>query len=50
MVRPGGFVLWHDYAGPRHARGVYEALNAIARALPLRRIAGTMLVAYRRPG
>ncbi len=49
MVRPGGFVLWHDYAGPRHARGVYEALNALARELPLRHIQGTMLVAYRRP-
>jgi Methyltransferase domain len=49
MVRPGGFVLWHDYAGPRHARGVYEALNALAQELPLRHIAGTMLVAYRRP-
>jgi predicted O-methyltransferase YrrM len=49
MVRPGGFVLWHDYAGRRHARGVYEALNALARELPLRHIAGTMLVAYRRP-
>jgi predicted O-methyltransferase YrrM len=47
MVRPGGFVLWHDYAGPRHARGVYEALNALARELPLRHIEGTMLVAYR---
>jgi predicted O-methyltransferase YrrM len=49
MVRPGGFVLWHDYAGPRHARGVYDALNALATELPLRHIAGTMLVAYRRP-
>jgi len=49
MVRPGGYVLWHDYAGPRHARGVYEALNALAHELPLRHIEGTMLVAYRRP-
>lgn len=49
MLRPGGLVLWHDYAGPRHARGVYEALNALARELPLRRIDGTMLVAYRKP-
>jgi predicted O-methyltransferase YrrM len=47
MVRPGGVVLWHDYAGPRHARGVYEALSALARELPLRHIAGTMLVVYR---
>ena len=49
MVRPGGYVLWHDYAGPRHARGVYEALNALAQELPLRHIEGTILVAYRRP-
>ena len=48
MVRPGGYVLWHDYAGPRHARGVYEALNALARELPLRHIDRTMLVAYQR--
>jgi SAM-dependent methyltransferase len=50
MLRPGGVVLWHDYAGPRHARGVYEALNALALELPLRHIAGTMLVVYRKPG
>jgi predicted O-methyltransferase YrrM len=50
MLRPGGHVLWHDYAGPRHARGVYEALNALAQELPLRRIDGTMLVVYRKPG
>lgn len=49
LVRPGGLVLWHDYAGPRHANGVYRALNALAARLPLTRIAGTTLVAYRRP-
>ena len=49
MLRPGGFVLWHDYAGPRHATGVYEALNALAEELPLRHIKGTMLVAYQKP-
>ncbi|HEX9491267.1 MAG TPA: class I SAM-dependent methyltransferase [Stellaceae bacterium] len=49
MVRPGGTVLWHDYAGPRHAPGVYDALNQLARELPLRHIEGTMLVAYRKP-
>jgi predicted O-methyltransferase YrrM len=49
MLRPGGIALWHDYAGPRHAPGVYEALNALARELPLRHIDGTMLVAYRKP-
>lgn len=49
LVRPGGLVLWHDYAGPRHSPGVYRALNELAQRLPLRRIAGTMLVAYRKP-
>lgn len=49
LVRPGGLVLWHDYAGPRHAVGVYRALNELAARLPLVRIAGTTLVTYRRP-
>jgi hypothetical protein len=49
LVRPGGLVLWHDYAGPRHSRGVFQALNELSRRLPLVRIDGTTLVAYRRP-
>ena len=49
LVKPGGLVLWHDYAGPRHASGVYRALNELATRLPLSRIQGTTLVAYRRP-
>jgi hypothetical protein len=49
IVAPNGLVLWHDYAGPRHAPGVYRALNELARRLPLVRIEGTTLVAYRRP-
>jgi predicted O-methyltransferase YrrM len=49
LVRPGGLVLWHDYAGPRHSAGVYRALNELARRLPLVRIKGTALAAYRRP-
>ena len=49
LVAPGGLVLWHDYAGPRHAAGVYRALNELAQRLPLVRIEGTTLVAYRRP-
>jgi len=48
MVRPGGVILWHDYRGPR-LPGVYDALNVLARALPLKHIAGTSLVFYRRP-
>ena len=50
MVRPGGVVLWHDYHGPGRARGVFDALNALARELPLVHLRGTSLVAYRRPG
>ena len=49
LIAPGGLVLWHDYAGPRHAAGVFRALNELARRLPLVRIEGTTLVAYRRP-
>ncbi|HEX5970935.1 MAG TPA: class I SAM-dependent methyltransferase [Gemmatimonadaceae bacterium] len=49
LVAPGGLVLWHDYAGPRHAPGVYRALNELAGRMPLVRIEGTTLVAYRRP-
>lgn len=49
MVRPGGYVVWHDYGGPHHEGGVYDALNELGRELPLRHVEGTMLVAYRRP-
>jgi hypothetical protein len=50
MARPGGVVLWHDYRGPRRARGVFQALNALAAELPLVHLKGTSLVAYRKPG
>lgn len=49
MVRPGGVVLWHDYCGPRRAKGVFRCLNELAARLPLMHLAGTSLVAYRRP-
>ena len=49
LVRPGGLVLWHDYGGRRHSPGVYRALNQLAKRLPLIRIDGTKLVAFRRP-
>ncbi len=49
MVRPGGVVLWHDYRGAYRPRGVYRALNEMSRRVPLMHIAGTSLVAYRRP-
>jgi predicted O-methyltransferase YrrM len=47
MVRPGGVVLWHDYTSRIH--GVFRGLNELARQLPLVHLAGTSLVAYRRP-
>jgi hypothetical protein len=49
LVSPGGLVLWHDYAGPLHSPGVFRALNELAQRLPLVRIAGTSLAAYRKP-
>jgi hypothetical protein len=49
MVRPGGFVFWHDYRGPGAAPGVYRTLNDLAKKLPLRHVAGTSLVFYRAP-
>ena len=49
LVRPGGLVLWHDYAGPGHSPGVYRAVNELAQRLPIVRMQGTSLAAYRRP-
>jgi predicted O-methyltransferase YrrM len=49
MCRPGGLILWHDYAGSRHCRGVYRALNELARRIPLVQVSGTTLVAHRKP-
>lgn len=50
LVRPGGLVVWHDYAGPDHSPGVYRALNELNEKLPLKRIATTWMVVYRHPG
>ena len=47
LVKSGGVVLWHDYAGPHQSSGVQRALNELARRLPLVHIAQTSLVAYR---
>jgi hypothetical protein len=47
MVKPGGLVLWHDYGPGCH--GVFRALNELSRRLPLVHVAGTTLVAWRRP-
>ncbi len=48
LVRSGGIVLWHDYAGPHQSAGVHRALDELARRIPLVHIAQTSLVAYRR--
>jgi hypothetical protein len=51
MLRPGGIILWHDYRGKyKHTRGVFDYLNGLSQRLPLVRLAGTTLVAYRAPG
>jgi predicted O-methyltransferase YrrM len=44
MVRPGGCIIWDDYAAP-HAESV-RALNELAEQIPLVHIAGTRFVAY----
>jgi predicted O-methyltransferase YrrM len=49
MVSPTGTIVWHDYKKRSVVhRGVMRALNEIARAHPLKRLAGTHMVAYRR--
>lgn len=49
IVKPGGLILWHDYVGPHDAPGVFRALNALSKSLPIRHIRGTTFAAYRRP-
>lgn len=49
IVKPGGIVLWHDYAGPKHAIGVFDSLNELSKTKTLQRIEGTTLVMWRRP-
>jgi hypothetical protein len=48
MVAPGGMVLWHDYRGFYKPRGVYKALNELAKDVELVHLKGTSLIAYRR--
>ena len=50
MVRPGGVILWHDYAGPHGSPDVYRALNEMGARLTLRHIKGTTLVFHRAAG
>jgi len=47
LAKRGGLVIWHDYRGPR-LPGVFRALNELATELPLRHVAGTSLVVYRK--
>jgi hypothetical protein len=47
IVKPGGVVLWHDYNSA--TKGVFRALNELAKEIPLMHLRGTDLVAYRRP-
>jgi hypothetical protein len=50
MLAPGGICLWHDYRGGfGTTRDVYRFLNGLARDLPLVRLRGTSLVAFRAP-
>jgi predicted O-methyltransferase YrrM len=50
MVKPGGVILWHDYAGPHRSPDVHRALNEMAARLNnLRHIKGTTLVFHRAP-
>ena len=49
MVHPGGLILWHDYVGPWHVRGVFRFLNELVETLPVRLIKGTSLAYYRTP-
>jgi hypothetical protein len=47
MLERGGTILWHDYRGPRHTKGVFRALNELSKKLPLVHIEGTSFVALR---
>ncbi|MEE9302945.1 MAG: glycosyltransferase, partial [Thiotrichaceae bacterium] len=44
MIRPGGVIIWHDYAS--YAPGVMQALNKISKKFPLLHIEGTSLAVY----
>lgn len=46
MIKPGGFILWHDYKGPNKAPGVFKALNELNETCDLFHIKGTNLVVY----
>jgi len=46
MISPDGVVIWHDYAS--YAPGVVQALNELAKTVPLVHIDGTSLVIHHR--
>jgi predicted O-methyltransferase YrrM len=48
MVKPGGFIIWHDYLG-RRVKDVFEVLNELSREVDLVHLANTSFVAYRAP-
>ena len=50
MVRPGGFVLWHDYvASPKYAPDIYRTMAELGARLPLVHLEGTAIAAYLHP-
>lgn len=50
MLAPGGVCIWHDYRGRQGAtRDVYRYLNELSRSVPLMKLRGTTMVAYRKP-
>jgi predicted O-methyltransferase YrrM len=46
VLQPGGTVIWHDYC--QDWPDVFNYLNELGESLPLRKVAGTSLVVYRR--
>ncbi|BDU78809.1 O-methyltransferase [Mesoterricola sediminis] len=51
MLRPGGIILWHDYAATRGraSKGVFQYLNTLRHSLPVAHLRGTTLAVYRSP-
>ena len=47
MVRPGGIILWHDYASGHE--GVYSYLNELSKNIEMFRLPGTTLVCHMAP-
>ena len=47
MIRPGGVILWHDYA-PVHP-GVQKVLDEFSTTYPIYHIEGTCLAVYFAP-